>query len=776
MTSIHPRPEMVATVAEKDILSIIEEGISPNEVAIAKVTESINATISAFSNDPELHRQYISSQRKYFDKLTLIPLVTVMYTTVVSRYNLIYINLGNPSFVIALGLLILINLIFIPYFVARIIVNYTPTTKRHCTNYQYSKEWLRLCYACKIEDVIGILTEVITGMYLLGRVYEGQCGADVNVWKTQCCNPVADLKSIPTDQVILLYLIPLVLQNVLRGISIQALVFCYILSLLFVILAIAHVGSLIEIWTIMHSLTFLILVLMGERSMRVTFIHGQAMLTVVQLNAKKEMELLELSTENDRKLKEKEFSQLRSLMGNVAHDLKTPLHSIEADLEVLRLYITKVSKSILDAVSANFIVGNDSCNSFHLDSVFESLSSTCKFMSMAINRSQDFMKASNNIALVPALETFDIVSILATSVSCMKHVQSARTIIAHPIDTAINSHLISDRHWLSENILCLLSNALKYSDDGDVDLRIKLVNEQASRPQTKQQECRQGRTVGMVERNHTSIDILDMPSVLSESNQMILVTVEDTGIGIREDARHNLFQPFKQAQRMAGGTGLGLYSLSKRVEALGGSNGVADRPDGKQGSMFWFTFPYRPDRSAYLDSLLSKSLVIPEIRRSTSQEDMRKATILLVDDSPSILRVVSRLLQMNGHIVKTASNGFIGLKILKDAYTNQEFDMILTDLQMPVMDGIEATKRYREFENENNNIQSVEIGPCAGAAAGSVSMMRRKLMIIGMSANNDAQSKQEALDAGMDFFLAKPFAYNDLRLILPKSRPLSMNK
>ena len=92
------------------------------------------------------------------------------------------------------------------------------------------------------------------------------------------------------------------------------------------------------------------------------------------------------------------------------------------------------------------------------------------------------------------------------------------------------------------------------------------------------------------------------------------------------------------------------------------------------------------------------------------------------------------------------------------------------------MDGIEATKRYREFENENNNIQSVDIGACAGAAAGSVSMTRRKMMIIGMSANNDAQSKQEALDAGMDFFLAKPFAYNDLRLILPKSRPLSMNK
>ena len=195
----------VASVTDKDILSVVEEGISPNELAGARVTESINATLSAFSNDPLLYRQYISSQRNYFDKIALVPLVTVIYTTVTSRFNLIYVGLGNPSFVAALGLMLLTNFFFIPYFVARILVHHTPTTKHHRSNYRYSKEWLRLCYACKIEDVIGILAEVTAGMYLLGRVYAGQCRTDVNVWETQCCNPVADLKAIPTDQVILQY-------------------------------------------------------------------------------------------------------------------------------------------------------------------------------------------------------------------------------------------------------------------------------------------------------------------------------------------------------------------------------------------------------------------------------------------------------------------------------------------------------------------------------------------------------------------------------------------
>jgi len=93
--------------------------------------------------------------------------------------------------------------------------------------------------------------------------------------------------------------------------------------------------------------------------------------------------------------------------------------------------------------------------------------------------------------------------------------------------------------------------------------------------------------------------------------------VEDNGIGLSPEMMANLFRPFKQAQRMTGGTGLGLYSLAKRlhcisyyfvssfytapfsrIEALNGCYGVSNRHDGEQGCLFWFEIPYRPDEDS----------------------------------------------------------------------------------------------------------------------------------------------------------------------------------
>ena len=762
MTATHLSSADVMRHDSDNNLLRMEEATGPRGV----VTESLEAMGTrhylTFSNDPELYRLYKTSQRKHFDVSSFLALSVLLYTSAITRSNLQGVGPDRPFFSAAFAFMMMANLIFIPFLLIRMIVHYTPTDKQERSSYKRSIIWLSMLYAMKIEDVLGILTEVIAGLHLLGRVYAGQCDSTTSVWSTQGCNPLADRNSIPGDQVIFLYVIPLVAQCILRGISLQALILCCTLGVVFVAIASAHVGGLVEAWTTIYSIFFLVIMFSVERLMRVTFDHGQTMLAAVKLNNKHELELLELSTNNERKLKEKEIFQLRSLMGNVAHDLKTPLHSIEANLEVLRVFMMQIPRSALEKAKVEFLRNNNRDNSDPL-TIFDSLTATCKFMGMAINRSQDFMKASHNIALVPVMETFELASTLAMSVTCMNHVQSARTIVAHTPDSDICPYLISDKHWLSENVLCLLSNAMKYSDDGVVDLRIELTEmppQGLSPSPRKYPTMTAGGSSSFYKtmRQHVSSRHASVKPLDQDLKQMVLVTVEDSGIGITEEARKHLFQPFKQAQRMAGGTGLGLYSLSKRIEALGGSNGVSDRSDGKQGSMFWFTFPYRPDEEARLDVI---SDVISGVDQLTplSVDYSKQRNILVIDDSLSILKVTKRLLNMKGHMVETAANGFIGLKILKQAFFSQAYDMVLTDLQMPVMDGIEATRRYREFEA----VESMRDSSCD---LGIQTKERKRLLIVGMSANSDNQSKQEALDSGMDYFISKPFSYKDLKPIL----------
>jgi CheY-like chemotaxis protein len=165
----------------------------------------------------------------------------------------------------------------------------------------------------------------------------------------------------------------------------------------------------------------------------------------------------------------------------------------------------------------------------------------------------------------------------------------------------------------------------------------------------------------------------------------------------------------------------------------------------------------RPDHNAAEHDVVTSqpAAQVPTSERIEYPVIPRK--ILLIDDSLSILKVVSRLLKLNGHTVDTASNGLLGLEKLKKTFDTEDYDMVLTDLQMPIMDGIEATDRYRKFESEENLKK-----PTPGAKLEN----KKRLLIVGMSANSDEQSKKDALETGMDYFFTKPFAYKDLQPIL----------
>ena len=399
-----------------------------------------------------------------------------------------------------------------------------------------------------------------------------------------------------------------------------------------------------------------------------------------------------------------------------------------------------------------------------------SMRNTHAFMLMTINRCIDYTKASKGLRLIPKHETIDLMETLELPLSCMRNMQHKIEIVLNNIPKTVCPFVITDKQWLQENILCLLSNAVKYSADGIVTLSVftelRTVYDTAIQDSAKRQS-------GAVEAQQDS------------GLTFIRFEVEDMGIGMSEHAMTSLFNPFKQTQRLAGGTGLGLYSLAKRLEALHGFYGASGRRDGKQGSLFWISIPYKPDfeyaklmRDTDLpgDLLLNKlesirlksnerspSVLVSSMRKSMSKSvrfpdladtipDMNNPpivesrselplSILLVDDSPTILKMSSMMLQRLGHTVITADNGAIAVKLVTERFvecSGKSFDVILMDLQMPVMDGLEATRRIRELE-------------CSARSS------LIKHIIIGMSANSDHETSVNAYEVGVDAFLPKPF-------------------
>jgi CheY-like chemotaxis protein len=126
--------------------------------------------------------------------------------------------------------------------------------------------------------------------------------------------------------------------------------------------------------------------------------------------------------------------------------------------------------------------------------------------------------------------------------------------------------------------------------------------------------------------------------------------------------------------------------------------------------------------------------------------------ILLADDSPPILKMTSSMLKKLGHQVTLAENGAIAVKHFEENKSTEGrrvyFDLILIDLQMPVMDGLEAIKRIRALEQDSDRDHRKEHS------------MQHK--IIGLSANDDEETCQQALQAGADAFLAKPWKMEEL--------------
>jgi signal transduction histidine kinase/ActR/RegA family two-component response regulator len=248
-------------------------------------------------------------------------------------------------------------------------------------------------------------------------------------------------------------------------------------------------------------------------------------------------------------------------------------------------------------------------------------------------------------------------------------------------DAGFSDHLCYDPVRVRQCISNLVSNAIKFTRQGSVDIRV------SSAPASDGRLC-------------------------------ITVKVIDTGLGMDKATQARLFEEFTQADgsttRMFGGTGLGLAISRKLARQMGGDIVVESEPG--VGSTFALTFLADPARHVPASGGAEKS-VAPQPGR------LRNARVLLAEDNAINRQVVRLFLQPQGAIITEAVNGAEALELL----ARHEFDLVLLDVHMPVMDGIEAIERIRASEASWGKL------PVVALTADAMSGDRERLIAMGMS-------------------------------------------
>ncbi|MFA6499169.1 MAG: response regulator [Desulfurivibrionaceae bacterium] len=398
------------------------------------------------------------------------------------------------------------------------------------------------------------------------------------------------------------------------------------------------------------------------------------------INREKQLLVAEASARLKAELADQHKSEFLS---RISHELRTPLNIVLGMAELLEK--GKLFGKSPDELTAIKEAGQN--------------------LLQLINGILDFSHLENGtMSLVPA--PFDLYAVIGKMKKKFEPIAESKGLALFCEETAIvPTTVVGDEGRICQVLENLLDNAIKFTEHGDVSLRV--------RP-------------------------LGLKAVNDQHLIHLRFEVADTGSGIPLEQQTAMFESFKQfdssATRKTGGLGIGLTISQQLIELMHGKIGMKSAP--AKGSTFFVDLDL-PVAKEGADPATLEAMVPGNANGATAQDSMGKGMkILIAEDNPVNQKLLRLMLEMHGHHARVTSDGKEAVAV----FQSEEVDLVLMDVQMPGMNGFEATATIRELEKGTG----------------------RHVPIIAVTAHVMPGYKEECLNAGMDNYLAKPFRMQEL--------------